>query len=193
MSQKKLLLSIFYATRSELSQHSLSPNFWRVKDVDRKEQEMRSEKWKTYGTIVITLWIYCWRKWWKIRGESWRTRGETWLRLVFKLLFYLKYPITLPPWTPTFHAFLHFCLVSAVSWDRLWFRCHNSSLGVRLRLLSFCIDSWALVSYQTGVYLIIYTPNTLKIPDQMHHCAQNWFDYFMPQRVLLHSLHLLQQ
>ena len=46
MSQKKLLLSIFYATRSELSQHSLSPNFWRVKDVDRKEQEMRSEKWK---------------------------------------------------------------------------------------------------------------------------------------------------
>ena len=89
--------------------------------------------------------------------------------------------------------FYNFCLVSAVSWDRLWFRCHNSSLGVRLSLLSFYIDSWALISCQTLVYLIIHTLNTLKIPDQMHHCAQNWFDYFMPQRVLLHSLHLLQQ
>ena len=89
--KRNLFWAYFTLPEAELSQHSLSLNFWRVKDVDRKEHEKRSEKWKTYGTIVITLRIYCWRKWWKIRGESWRTRGETWLRSVIKLLFYLKY------------------------------------------------------------------------------------------------------
>ena len=34
----------------------------------------------------------------------------------------------------------------------------------------FYSDSWALISCQMGIYLTIYALNTLKIPDQMHHC-----------------------
>ena len=39
--------------------------------------------------------------------------------------------------------------------------------------LAFHSDSWALISCQTGIYLTIYALNTLKIPDQIHHCTQN--------------------
>ena len=54
---------------------------------------------------------------------------------------------------------------------------HRVEIGVifgNQGVLTFYSDSWALISCQTGIYLTIYALNTLKIPDQIHHCKQNY-------------------